>query len=212
MRVYIDLDSRSFVVSPVLTQRVSELLFTRRDIVPVDIQFVRGGSVVELAAGATGKIGLKESYAASLLAYDGAWTKTGTGTATIYSFSLNLNTTELNTLFPTDSEDSITCRIEIEYAESGRISSTLPATAVVYNDVLRGDEGSPVVATTASSFNLQAPNGTVYSISLTDEGILQTTSTGEPSAPTALTLISPDLSRWQIGVNNLGAITTTNIT
>ena len=50
MRVYVNLDSREFVVSPVLLQRVSTLFFTRRDIVPVQVQFVRGGTVVELAA------------------------------------------------------------------------------------------------------------------------------------------------------------------
>jgi hypothetical protein len=213
MRVYIDLNSRAFVVSPVLTQRVSELLFTRRDVMPIEVQFVRNSAVVELSAGATGKIGLKESFAASLLAYDGSWEKTGSGSATIYTFTLNLNTEELNALFPTDLEEAISCKLEVEYNESGRISSTLPTSAVVYNDILRGTEGSPIVATTASSFNLQSPNGTVFAISLTNDGALQTDENAEAvSAPTAFALVAPDLARWQIGVTNDGILTTTVVT
>ena len=60
MRVYVNLDSREFVVSPVLLQRVSTLFFTRRDIVPVQVQFVRGGTVVELAAGGHGPDGTEK--------------------------------------------------------------------------------------------------------------------------------------------------------
>jgi hypothetical protein len=101
MRVYVNLDSREFVVSPVLLQRVSTLFFTRRDIVPVQVQFVRGGTVVELDAGATGQMGLKKTFAGGFLANDAGFTKTGTGT-TIYQFDLNLNTSNLNAEFPED--------------------------------------------------------------------------------------------------------------
>jgi hypothetical protein len=100
MRVYVNLDSREFVVSPVLLQRVSTLFFTRRDIVPVQVQFVRGGTVVELDAGATGQMGLKKTFAGSFLANDGAWTKTGTGTTTVYQFDFNLNTSTSTPNFP----------------------------------------------------------------------------------------------------------------
>jgi hypothetical protein len=70
MRVFIDLNSRAFVVSPVLTQRVSELLFTRRDVVPVEVQFVQNGVVVELPGGATGAMGIKKTFAGDFLAND----------------------------------------------------------------------------------------------------------------------------------------------
>ena len=93
MRVYINLDTNEPVVSPVLTQRVNTLFFVRRDVVPVEVQFVRGGNVVELGAGATGAIGLKKTFAGSFLANDSGWTKSGTGTATVYTFDLNQNTT-----------------------------------------------------------------------------------------------------------------------
>ena len=174
MRVYVNLDSREFVVSPVLLQRVSTLFFTRRDIVPVQVQFVRAGTVVELAAGTTGQMGLKKTFAGSFLANDGAFTKTGTGATTIYQFDLNLNTSNLNAEFPLDTEDSISAKVEIEWTESGTTSSTLPTSATIYNDVIRGGEGVPTV-TAAASFKLLAPDSSLWTITVDNDGILTAT-------------------------------------
>jgi hypothetical protein len=174
MRVYVNLDSREFVVSPVLLQRVSTLFFTRRDIVPVQVQFVRGGTVVELAAGATGQMGLKKTFAGSFLANDAAFTKTGTGTTTVYQFDLNLNTTNLNAEFPLDTEDSISAKVEIEWTESGTTSSTLPTSATVFNDVIRGGEGVPTV-TAAASFKLLSADSSLWTITVDNDGILTAT-------------------------------------
>ena len=171
MKVYVNLDSREFVVSPVLLQRVSTLFFTRRDIVPVQVQFVRGGTVVELAAGATGQLGLKKTFAGSFLANDGSWTKTGTGTTTVYQFDLNLNTSNLNAEFLVDTEESITAKVEIEWTESGTTSSTLPTSATIYNDVIRGGEGVPTV-TAAASFKLLAPDSSLWTVTIDNDGIL----------------------------------------
>jgi hypothetical protein len=174
MRVYVNLDSREFVVSPVLLQRVSTLSFTRRDVVPVEVQFVRSGAVVELAAGATGAMGLKKTFAGSFLANDAGFTKTGTGSTTVYQFDLNLNTTNLNAEFPLDTEESITAKVEIEWTESGTTSSTLPTSAIVYNDVIRGGEGVPTV-TAAASFKLLAPDSSLWTVSIDNEGVLTAT-------------------------------------
>jgi len=174
MKVYVNLDSREFVVSPVLLQRVSTLSFTRRDVVPVQVQFVRGGTVVELAAGATGAMGLKKTFAGSFLANDAGFTKTGTGSTTVYQFDLNLNTTNLNAEFPLDTEESITAKVEIEWTESGTTSSTLPTSAIVYNDVIRGGEGVPTV-TAAASFKLLAPDSSLWTVSIDNEGVLTAT-------------------------------------
>jgi hypothetical protein len=174
MKVYVNLDSREFVVSPVLLQRVSTLSFTRRDVVPVEVQFVRSGAVVELAAGATGAMGLKKTFAGSFLANDAGFTKTGTGSTTVYQFDLNLNTTNLNAEFPLDTEESITAKVEIEWTESGTTSSTLPTSAIVYNDVIRGGEGVPTV-TAAASFKLLAPDSSLWTVSIDNNGVLTAT-------------------------------------
>ncbi len=182
MRVYINLDSSEFVVSPVLTQRVNTLFFTRRDTVPVEVQFVRGASVVELGAGATGAIGIKKTYTGSFLASDTAWTKTGTGSATVYQFDLNLNTTSLDSEFSPDATtDSITAKIEVTWSVSGTTTTTLPTSAVIYNDVIRGGEGAPVTpgggsgGGAISSFILVAPNSDQWSVSIDNSGVLTAT-------------------------------------
>ena len=174
MRVYINLDSNEFVVSPVLTQRINTLFFVRRDTVPVEVQFVRGGSVVELGAGAIGAIGIKKTFSGSFLATDSAWTKTGTGTSTVYQFDLNLNTANMDAEFSNDNNTaSIDAKIEVSWTVGSTTSSTLPTTATVYNDVIRGGEGVPT-ATAAAFALLQAPGGTIYRVSVDNDGILTT--------------------------------------
>ena len=174
MRVYINLDTNEPVVSPVLTQRVSTFFFVRRDTVPVEVQFVRAGSVVELGAGATGAIGMKKTFTGNFLASDSAWTKTGTGTSTVYQFDLNLNTANLDTEFTPDATtDSIDCKIEVSWTVSGTTSTTLPTTATIFNDVIRGGEGVPT-STAAPYALLQAPGGTIYRVSVDNDGILTT--------------------------------------
>jgi hypothetical protein len=175
MRVYINLDTNEPVVSPVLTQRVNTFYFVRRDVVPVEVQFVRGGSVVELGAGATGAIGLKKTFAGSFLANDSGWTKSGTGTATVYTFDLNLNTTEMNTEFTVDTLDSITAKLEVSWSVSGTTSSTMPTSAVVYNDVIRGTEGAPNFATVMSQFDLRSPDNATWRITVDNDGVLTAT-------------------------------------
>jgi hypothetical protein len=175
MRVFIDLNSRAFVVSPVLTQRVAELLFTRRDVVPVEVQFVRNGVVVELPSGATGAMGIKKTFAGSFLANDSGFTKTGTGSTTVYTFDLNLNTTELNSEFTTDLEESISARVEISWSFDGTTSSTLPTSAVIFNDVIRGTEGAPNFATVLSQFDIKSPDDSTWRITVDDDGVLTAT-------------------------------------
>jgi hypothetical protein len=175
MRVFIDLNSRAFVVSPVLTQRVSELLFTRRDNVPVEVQFVRGGTVVELPGSVSGKMGIKKSFDGDFLAFASSFTKTGTGADTIYTFGLNLNTTELDAEFPEDDEEFVTARVEVEYVTDSRVSSTLPCSATIYNDVIRGDEGTPTLATVLSDLDFSDGAGGVYRVSVDSNGVLTTT-------------------------------------
>lgn len=169
MRVYINLDTREFVVSPTLLQRVTTLYFTRRDNEPVEVQFVRNGAVVELSAGALGKIGLKSSYAGNFLAYAGSWVKTGTGTSTVYTFSLNMSSANLTALFPDDDEDAVTCKVEVEWQTGGNTSSTLPTAATIYNDVIRGGEAIITSVTTLSSFNIASANYT-WTVSIDDDG------------------------------------------
>jgi hypothetical protein len=174
MRVFINLDSSEFVVSPTLLQRVTQLFFTRRDTVPVEVQFVRAGAVVELGAGATGAIGIKKTFTGNFLANDTAWTKSGSGTSTIYQFDLNLNTANMDAEFDPDATtESIPAKIEITWTVGSTTTTTLPTTATIYNDVIRGSEPAPAAA--ASSFLLKSADNSTWSISIDNDGILSAT-------------------------------------
>jgi hypothetical protein len=207
MRVYVNLDSNEFVVSPTLLQRVSTLFFVRRDNVPVEVQFVRSGEVVELAAGATGKMGIKAAFDGDFLAYDSAWTKTGTGTTTVYAFGLNLNTTEMDAEFATDEEESISAKVEIEWVADALTSSTLPCAATVYNDVIRGGEGSAVTSASASGIYLTSPNGTVWDVMPDNTGALSATATLNTAGPSGVAMRSPNGTSYILTVDNTGVLT-----
>ena len=210
MRAYISLDSQSFVASPILLTSVGTFNFTRRDVVPVQVQFVSDGQVVELDSSATGTVGMKSTYAGDYLALDSAWTKTGTGTGTVYQFDLNLNTTGLDGQFPTDEEDSVTVKFEVSWAVGGTLSSTLPASAVIYNDVIRGS-GSAVTVAVPSGFRLASQNGTVWEISADNYGLLQSSASSATSGPSGLTLVNTAGTSYVLTINNQGLLQTAQI-
>ncbi len=144
MRLFLDLDTRSFIESAQFQRAVSSLVLKRRDHLPVDVQFLRGGVVVGLADGATGKLGLKadKDFNGSFAASDLEWTKSGTGDATTYRFDLNLNTVQINALFagvPTPA--FVTLMLEIEWAEGELRTSSNTLAVTLENDIVRGDEG-----------------------------------------------------------------------
>ena len=144
MRLFLDLDTRSFIESAQFQRAVSALVLKRRDRLPVDVQFLRSGVVVGLADGATGKLGLKadKDFNGSFAASDLEWTKSGTGDTTAYRFDLNLNTVQINALFagvPTPA--TVTLMLEIEWAEGDLRTSSNTLAVTLENDIVRGDEG-----------------------------------------------------------------------
>ena len=143
MRLFVDLDTRSFIESVQFARVISSLTLKRRDRLPVDVQFLRGGTVVELAPGATGQLGLKadQDFNGSFAASDLEWVKSGTGDATTYRFDLNLNTVQINALFEEPTPPSIALMLEIEWAEGDLRTSSNTLAVSLENDIVRGDEG-----------------------------------------------------------------------
>jgi hypothetical protein len=157
MLLYFDLDKGRLVTSPGSGDSLAQLDFKRGDTLPVILRFIRGLTVTELAAGATGSIGLKTvgNFDGSFLAADIGWTKTGTSTATIYTFVLDLNTVALNTALGVGAAAdvaSLPVNFELEFVESGNTTSSQTVLGTVYNDVIRGAEEA---ATTAPSVALR---------------------------------------------------------
>lgn len=175
MTLYVNLETRQFVVSPVLLSPVNTIALTRRDLAAINVQFIRGGRVVELSYGSSGQLGLKDDYSDAPLALDNAWSERGTGAATRYQFSLNLNTAAIDALFSDDDGTaSASAKIELEWNEAGTTNTTLPATATIFNDVLRGGEGVPMV-TAASNFKLLASDSSLWTITIDPDGMLTAT-------------------------------------
>jgi hypothetical protein len=148
MRLYLDIDTREFLQSPSFPRALTILALKRRDTDLIELQFLRDRTVQELPAGTTIRLGLKPSaaYTAEFLA-TGTFTKSGTGISTKYLLDLNLNTVALNAAFSATPEpETLASMLEVEWASGTTISSSLTLPVSILNDVIRGDEGTPVEA------------------------------------------------------------------
>jgi len=146
MRLYIDLETRSFIESPQFPRTISTLSLKRRDCLPIDVSFLRGGIASELIQSATGRLGLKadKDFNGPFVASDLEWVKSGAGETAFYRFDLNLNTLQIDALFaglPTPT--SVALMLEIEWAEGTLRTSSSTLQVTLENDVVRGDEGLP---------------------------------------------------------------------
>jgi hypothetical protein len=141
MRIYIDIDSRRILTSA--TRPATRLEFKRRDNDAFEVQFLRAGAVQSLPVGTIARVGVKatEDFAGEFLATD-TLSVTGTGADTVYRGAFNLNTTALEALFPTEPA-SITAMLEVQWMSGTSVGSSLTLPITIFNDVIRGDEGTP---------------------------------------------------------------------
>lgn len=160
MRLYFDLDLRSFVTSPGTRDILSSLSFKRGDNFEVVVQFIQDAVVQELDGAATGKLGLKptDDFDTDPVAIDEAWTKAGTGTDTTYTFQLDLFTTELEALFTTADQVSTSLNLELEYIISGVRTSSNSVLTTVFNDVIKDGDATPTSLPSAEDWlDLRSP-------------------------------------------------------
>jgi hypothetical protein len=158
VNLYFDLDTGNFVSSRGTSDVVSKLTFKRGDTTSLPVRFCRGITFVELASGASGILGLKETtvYDGEFIAAAASWTKTGTGTSTVYTFNLNLATTELNTLLGVGAAAdvaSVDLHMEMEFLEGDVRTSSNTILATVRNDIVKGDESGPTDITGGTPVN-----------------------------------------------------------
>ncbi len=152
MVLYIDLDRQVFQSSQFVTSRPTNLKLKRGDSGIVRIQFLRNGIEQELSAGAVVQLGIKEieKYDTDFLALAPNFAEP-TAPETFYSAALNLNTASLMSALAVDLDDendieSIEANLEVTWSEDGG-SNWLSSESLVIkiaNDVIRGDEGSPL--------------------------------------------------------------------
>jgi hypothetical protein len=141
MRIFIDIDSRKILTTA--TRAATRLEFKRRDNDAFEVQFLRAGTVQSLPVGTIARVGVKatEDFAGEFLATD-TLSVTGTGADTVYAGAFNLNTTALEALFP-EEPASITAMLEVQWVSGSSVGSSLTLPILIFNDVIRGDEGTP---------------------------------------------------------------------
>ena len=138
----LDIDTRRFC-STITGRLITQLDLKRRDKDLIELQFIRAGVVQEMA-GYTANAGMKPAgeYATTFLS-SGPFAKSGSGTSTVYSAELNLNTIEMDAAFASEPA-SIMAMLEVEWSAGSVISSSTTLPVKVANDVIRGDEGTPI--------------------------------------------------------------------
>jgi hypothetical protein len=145
MRLFLDIDTREFLQSPSFPRALTSLSLKRRDTDSVELQFVRDRVVREFPSTTIVRLGLKADglYSGQFLS-TGVFTKSGTGTATKYTLGLELNTVALNSAFSAANEpEKFQAMLEVEWTSGTIVSSSLTLPVTIYNDVIRGDEGTP---------------------------------------------------------------------
>lgn len=84
--------------------------------------------------------------------------------------TLNLNTTNVRDLIASGQGEN--CRLEVEVAD-GSLRQTYQGDIVLNEDIIQSDSPAPVAANT--SFALKSPDGTVFTITVDNDGVLTTT-------------------------------------
>lgn len=174
MNLYITVADGAFVESPTFPRALQSARFKRRDNVRVAVGFLNEASeFVDIGVGAAGVIGVKtlNEFSSPFLTSNNAWSNVGIGQ---FTFDLNLNTTAIDDLFA-DEPSSAAAMLEIQWTVGSAVTSsnTLPVT--IYNDLIRGTEASPTPPpTVAGSFQLMSGNGTVFTVTVDNNGILTT--------------------------------------
>jgi hypothetical protein len=158
MRIYLDLDSRQILSTP--NRPVRNLEFKRRDNDSLELQFVRGGTVVAVSSGITVQFGLKpiDQYSAGFYS-TGAFVKSGSGEAAIFSAAFTLNTQPIAQAFDLEPK-SISAMLEIEARDGETVTSSVTLPVTLHNDVIRGDEETPAAIPNGKATQAEAEAGT----------------------------------------------------
>ena len=132
----------------------------RRDRFPVELRFMQNGSVVSKPTGAVGVLALKDSIAyGTAFVASAEWSAAGYGSNSTYIFDLNLNTEPLEELF--DGEpNSKDLSAEVSVSQGSYVISSQTFGITVSNDVVRGDEESPVGVPDGKATQAEAEAGT----------------------------------------------------
>ena len=149
MRLYVDVEKGRFVQAPGVGIVQRPFQFKRGDGGLLEIEFIRGLSVVDLGADFAVKFGVKlpGRYDEDPLVFHETFEKVGT----VYVGEPSFNTVALNAALEKDSDpendvDSVDVILEVTWSIDAGLTwlSTDTVRGVIFNDVVRGDETLPV--------------------------------------------------------------------
>lgn len=143
MRLYLEVNTRKFLVAQGQTAVLNTINFKRRDFDELKIRFLDGKTPVALPENATGQIGFKKQgvFNSPFLAFASSWVLVTTNNVVEYVFDVNLNTELLNQEFATAND--VLCMLEISWQYGNNIISSQTIQAKIFNDVIVGGEGAP---------------------------------------------------------------------
>ena len=200
MKLFIDLTSRRFVKSAASSAALASLTLKRRDLLPIEIQFVLRGAAVPTPSGTTFTTALKASYAdANFLALAA-------------SGVLDLNTIPLEAAFAA-SPAVVTALLEVRWTATGEATRTATLPVEIQNSVILGSEATPIAMPDGKATQAQAEAGadndkwmtplrTAQAIALLAPPPTWASVTGKPAtfAPSAHTHTSADITDFASAV------------
>lgn len=151
MEIYVDLQSRQIVDSPNYKEVVKKIELKRGDTEELEINFIDGDEITTLSGDILINFGIKSSgdYDGDFLSFANTFDLVGDS----YVLSTSLNTETLDALF-TDGDSSVLALGEITWSiDNGSTwSSSDTFKAKIYNDLIKGDEGTPTALPSASDW------------------------------------------------------------
>jgi len=231
MRLFIDIDTLTLIEGPTDRRIVSRIQAKRGDHLPLTLQFLRNGQPVRLASSTVVTFGAKplNQFDADPVVLDATFAQSAAPTDpeeiddAKWTASPSLNTFALNDLFlidgdPTNDPQFVDLSAEFTWIADGDAGPTTIRTVVfrVLNDVVRGDEGTPLELPTPAQWLLGATtptNGEPPTATLNpagdDNDILLTDSSG--TRTTAQIVIDAVTDRTQIAASETaGAVVFTS--
>jgi len=133
MKLALDVDTLQFLDPTDLDTTISAGSVRRGDILPVELQFVRAGSVIELSSPTINLYVVNAGDYDSLLASASSFTQVGSGIETVYEQDLDMSGAAVNALFASGATEQDDAILEVQFEVGGNKESSLPMDLTIHN-------------------------------------------------------------------------------
>ena len=133
MRLALNLDTRTVVDPDDLTSAVTSINVRRKEILPLDVQLVQDGEVVNLSGGTVEVYVTPELTFATLIASETGIAAIDAGDETIYRGGLDMDETVVDALFTSGTVLSVTAKLEIRAVTASLSYRSEPVELIIQN-------------------------------------------------------------------------------